>query len=683
MNAGGPNSLFLGRCLFWHEKFTRLEPFFRSSVNGWIPIDEKKRQFPPFGNVFSVDRNALRCVEGAARLFRVEANSRILSDEHDHFVAVDVQVPVEIVDLSTYEHLDDVRRMIVESGLSAERISSQEAVIAMKGRLCVRLRFEFDATDNVWRPADHRGLEQLTIFRLPPHQLLTAKLDGRSYFCPTEPLQSIDVVDWSSDPEFFQRVLKRLKKTAAFQPQGDLSDISRRTIERLATALRNGEPLGNDSRSSKAMTVRLQAFVANLEANVNAVHSVVDTLLSLPFVEGELRKAKDSAVKKVEHELRETLGPKVRQEIVESLSQLTAARESAAMELEEAHAQLASVRQDMALISEDRDRQIAALGSQSTEFLGAISTALDIAKRYAPEAKLKQVVPPWINPDIETGKPIKLAELKNALMDSAELSGVKFDDLIELDALLRAGEIPLLFGADADRLLQVYSRSVAAGNIWRMSVDLATLGIDDLWRHAATGEPTAFASAWEAAKGSGTPILVNIEDLTAAPASHWFPQLAHFARTSARPPNLFISATVSDTSIATGRVRFTSLKHGVPFEVAATAGGVAAAAYQAIFHEARGPVLELQGPILPTCAEDMIADLSRELLEIGATPILAQRAVLVFRASLATMQPQEARKLSLEIPKLVVSGPSTEGLLSHIESSFCRLEELLAAIAKP
>jgi hypothetical protein len=676
LSISNVSSYFLGRCLFWHEKFTRLEPMLRSSANGWVVIDDKKGDFPPSGSVFTVDKNALRCAEGTVRLFRIGANTRSSSnEEHDHFVALDVQVPLELVDLSKFDDLEVVRRSVVEAGLSDSLVSTPEVIVAMKGRSCARLRLAFDATTKTWRPEDYQSLEKVTVFRLAPNQLLAPRLDGKLYFCPTEVLQSIDIIDWSPDAEFFQRLLRKLKRTGAFQPEGELSDISRRTVERLALALRSGEALGSDSKSIEATRARLGAFVANLDANVNFVQGLVDTLLQSPAIANELRKKSSDKALTLADEIRLELEPRIRAEITSSLSDLAAERDSLTSEVGDIRDAIKVAKQELNLINSDRERQSSALGAQAGAFLSTLSAALDVAKRYGPKLSDRHgLLPPWADPILEMGKPITITELKLSLIDGAEAGGARHYDLLELDVLLRAGEIPVLFGSDPDRLLRIYSRCVTGGNVRRMTVDLATLGIEDIWRHAATGEPTAFALAWGAAvERPHYPVLLNIEDLTAAPINQWFPQLVNLLRAGTKPENLFISATLAETSTAERRITFNCLTHGVPFEVESTAGGVVAAILEEADPKNPPTLRELEGPFLPSCPDQLIGGFSRNILDTGATSLVAQRVVRVLRSACATMDVHSAKEFSIGLAKLLVGKAEELIVDSHLRQSFARL----------
>lgn len=164
--------------------------------------------------------------------------------------------------------------------------------------------------------------------------------------------------------------------------------------------------------------------------------------------------------------------------------------------------------------------------------------------------------PPWALPTaIQAGK-IELSNLQERLTQESENYGIQLQDLSLLDVLVRAGEPVLVAGSMAESALQAYARAVSGGQVRVHALDPSTIGLDDVWRMAATGRPTAFALAWHrAATFPEETVLVCLRDLDAAPFRLWLASLMSALSSQERPSNLLIVATTSCISSETRQVR--------------------------------------------------------------------------------------------------------------------------------
>ncbi|MGY3442751.1 hypothetical protein [Bradyrhizobium sp. USDA 4473] len=540
MSKVGPNQYFLGRCLFFHEKFTRLEPLAQSATHGWTRIADRKRQFPPAGNVFSFDKNTLRCPEGTVRYFRVEENKRTSSkEEHDQYVVLDAHEPIEILDFSHFQSPEEVRCAVVEEGLATEQASTPEVIIAMKGRSCVRLHLDLDPVTRRLRPRDLQGLERLTLFRLAPHHLQGERLEGRLFLCPTDPIESIGAVDWSTNADFMQRTLRRLKRSNSFHAEEGMGDVSRRAIEKLALAVRSGEVLGADLREIEATRERLKSFVFSVEANLGFVETLAAELMKSPSIAHKLEERISAATAVATAKVHAELEPAIRSEILQQLGDQIAQRDQLSQEVADLEETVQRSRIELSKISDNHELQRAAIVSEGQAFLKSFADVIESVGRYATpqrESGAAEAVV-WNRPRNNGGVEFGIRELKKCLRALAERTGFDLAEMLEFDALLRGGEVPLLFGRDVEALLAGYTRSVLDGQMWRLSVDPATIGFDDLWRGAATGEPTVIASAWNAAAADpDAPTLVVIEDISNAPVRNWMSQFLRMTQSDLRPP---------------------------------------------------------------------------------------------------------------------------------------------------
>ncbi|GEM_PF-5829336 len=164
--------------------------------------------------------------------------------------------------------------------------------------------------------------------------------------------------------------------------------------------------------------------------------------------------------------------------------------------------------------------------------------------------------PPWALPtSIQTGK-IGLSDLQERLTQEADNFGIELQDLSLLDVLVRAGEPVLVAGSMAESALQAYARAVSGGQVRVHALDPSIIGLDDVWRMAAAGRPTAFALAWHrAVTFPEETVLLCLRDLDAAPFRLWLASLMSALSSQERPSNLLIIATASCIAGETRQMR--------------------------------------------------------------------------------------------------------------------------------
>jgi hypothetical protein len=158
---------------------------------------------------------------------------------------------------------------------------------------------------------------------------------------------------------------------------------------------------------------------------------------------------------------------------------------------------------------------------------------------------LPSAVPPWWSASGNSGATtIGRSGVKQRLTEEAKAYGLVQDDLWLLDVFTRAGELVIVTGADADLAVEAFARTVSGGRVHNQALDPATIGVDDLWRSAATQTPTAFAHAWHAAaQHPEQTVLVCLRSIDASPARLWIPALSTFLADTQRPGNLLVVAT--------------------------------------------------------------------------------------------------------------------------------------------
>lgn len=313
----------------------------------------------------------------------------------------------------------------------------------------------------------------------------------------------------------------------------------------------------------------------------------------------------DAEIERLRVTTRQTLAEReqARVELETTRAELTtvlASAEDAAARLKQLERDLAKIRKDIQRATVERDEAIAAAAAARAQVdaaaaeLQAVRTTVDEFARQVESVfddtavglggdarvltlvrrlqaafdraghrlvvSLPSAVPPWWSgsgvPDPIT---IGRSGVKQRLAAEAHVHGLVQEDMWLLDAFVRAGELVVVTGANADLTIEAYARTVSGARMHTQALDPATIGVDDLWRSAATQTTTAFAHAWHTAvQHPEQTVLVCLRSIDASPARLWVPALSTFLADEQRPGNLLVVATAPS---AVGAPRDTDESH--------------------------------------------------------------------------------------------------------------------------
>lgn len=318
--------------------------------------------------------------------------------------------------------------------------------------------------------------------------------------------------------------------------------IERAAGERAALAVReldaDIERLRVTNRQTKAEGERAQAELATTRA-------ALSTALASA---GEA----DARLKELERDLAKIWGD-IQRTTVER-DEAVAAAAAAQAQVDAAAADLQAVRATV----DEFARQVESAFDDTAVGLGGDARVLALVRRLQAAfdrtghrlvVSLPSAVPPWWSasgaPDPVT---IGRSGVKQRLAAEAHVHGLVQEDLWLLDAFVRAGELVVVTGADADLAIEAYARTVSGARVHTQALDPATIGVDDLWRSAVAQTTTAFAQAWHtAAQHPEQTVLVCLRSIDASPARLWVPALSTFLADEQRPSNLLVVATAPST----------------------------------------------------------------------------------------------------------------------------------------
>jgi len=146
-------------------------------------------------------------------------------------------------------------------------------------------------------------------------------------------------------------------------------------------------------------------------------------------------------------------------------------------------------------------------------------------------------------------KPLALERVGTELEASKLLSANGKVLMAHFLALVLAGEVPVLCGAEVDDFLLVAEIMFAGGRSVRMEGDPTIITFEDLWIRAGTDLRTALGQALATAAGAeGEPrtTLAVIERAERSGARFWYPTLADRAQRGDLPRRLLICMTIED-----------------------------------------------------------------------------------------------------------------------------------------
>ena len=667
--------IVLGKCSVAQPTFCRFDPILLCTDGRWEPVSDSNLVFPDAGKVFALEHAVFNQGVGGFWSFTTETNTKYEVGRYgDRLLARGLKPAIQMIDFSS-STLDDARRELLETGLPSCRTRPGEAIVKLRGNVCVRATMSYDSSTGLLRARVTRA-DELAVLQCHPEIAAGASVDGIHYVIPgREPHEVVDFVDWSSDSEFLERTLRHIKRVVRSEGRTtDFVTLSTDAIGRLGVYLnRLGAPAGIRDPLHR-MRARLEGFLPKFQSSVDDLDAIVELLEAYRPVESRVTIDIETRKREINSELRQSLEPVVLDEIradhENALAEIRAIRE----EIVEAEAK----RLDLACRVDTAEAELATLRRALRDELGIVHDALenaptesmfvanDIGRRLAERVSktsiglnvLPPATPPWGRTGSKDVLPIGHGELRDRLNAEAHEAGLATSDIAALDALLRDGELVVLIEPHDRILLDAYASIVSGGRLRKCVVDASIIGLDDLWRQPGSGNPTPLAKAWTAARAhpSETMILV-FEYLDAAPLAFWLPLLVTELGSPDRPSNLLVAGTL----MAYGNARPEDLRALWTSVVPLATIPSAEAWMRLALREAR------QAPLTsPTMLDNSIprsfdmgaaTDLITELTRIeNVHPEAARRAVRVVAAASDTMDFSDAKRLAVDMGRIASAG---------------------------
>ena len=558
-------SLFLGRLTYvWPAgDKARFEPRARLEGEQWVALPEDDPRFRPTGLVFYPKPLPPPALTTSTWVFEIEPNQLSGSKDHDTHIAIEPRLAWPLVDLSTHS-LENARKILFETGITLPHPSNREVVVLLEGGMWCRLSFSPSATDR--HTATYPGgTHAVSLFGGGEGWLPAATgKDGLRFF-PGEALPSnpsVRNVPWCSDLDFAERVFRRFQKLD--QEGAQQLHLTSNAIKFVARTLDRQGLLKEASADPLLDIERLKSVLPNLLQRTEIADLLRTSIVESPEFRKVMSVAEAEIKERLEVELRAALEPQIREtlgtefaDLDQHVKSLQERWESLQRQCTEQEQRVEAARSDAAKAESSlvllRDRFAATLtGIQSLAMdlasLGDAGATRMVARL---EAALEGVpgdhgslvpdaVPAWNLPmDRGYARILEEDELPGQLGIASQAYGVDPDLMAVLDSFARAGEVVVLTGEGAENLSLAYSKCVAGSATYGMSLDPSVIGMDDLWRTPGSGQPTALAWAWHAARNlPSRTSLVVLRGLANAPWQFWLTALAAARTHEVWPANL-------------------------------------------------------------------------------------------------------------------------------------------------
>lgn len=658
--------IFIGETVYESQTFSKIRPVMLAHENGWQ--DASSAGFAEGEAVFSLDPVVLRKPPGHVVLFTVAPNDRV---GRDRFVTTEVDEPYELFHALGNMGPEERRIAIVQTGVDRGLQEAPRILVPVGADQLAIPTMQRDGTGSRWVLSYQEPADRIPIYRRHPEGLSWIQINGRRFALPGRvAFEVVGHLNWQTDVDFLQSLLKLVRKSANFRTGGDDFNLSERTIEKICTFYRDNGIIGDGIGANEAMRGRIEAFVAKLRNGSDAANQVATALFEHPSIRDALTALSADALARIREQEAQRIRPEIIAGIEREMEDRLSRSQALQREIDDNERRVSERASELRRIDDLTEAGLtklrAGVGTFVADFKEAGRTFAEImevagspnasvASSPAIQPNETNASPPWSLGRRETGEAISLTELPDVARKAAKAFGLAEADVRRIDILCRAGEVPVLVGASVERALDCYSSAISSGGIVRMPLDPGVLGPDDLWRAPLRGDATHLGRAWAAAESDpSTPRLVCLDDVDRASLSDWFTRFRILYRAH-RPPNLFVVASCASGKLPDG---FVDREIDLTVPVDGAIGALAASIVRPA--NARPKLHRLADPVSEPPDQDerdaLLASLMEASLQGGD---LGARLLGVFAAARTWFDAREAAAFVRGLARVATSGNPT------------------------
>jgi hypothetical protein len=547
------NDIYIGETIFEGSNFTRLIPYAIARADGWHIVD--RDSFPEEGSVFSVDTQVIRKPKGYVVLFTKKWNDR--PGGKDRYITTEIDEAIELAHSLVRLSTGDRRNIIMSEGIDRGSQEEPSMLVPSDDARVAFPRLQRSGPMGRWTLSLQENADRIRVYEAPADfDLIT--IDGRKFLLPGRlPTAAVGHVNWQTDGEFLQTLLKRLRRITQQRSGTDDFILTEKLLNKLRSLLRDGELIGEFAGANDAARERLGEFLANLDREAGAATAIADALFADEAIRSGLTKLSEEEADAIRLREIECIRPEIVTEVEATIKDRLLELETLSAEIVDAKSSLAAKSVELQRVEGLVQAGVAGLSASLGDIMKDIretgrtlSQIMEVTGASAPTAVQGPATvaiqdAPWSNPRRHEVRAIAIKDLPEIARTAAASSGLDEEFIRRMDILARAGEIPVVVGNSAELLLGCYASVVAAGGLVRMPLDPSVLGPEDLWRRAGSGTATPLALAWQSAIADVAKVqIVCLDDVDRASLSEWFARFKSLYRSN-RPDNLLLVATLS------------------------------------------------------------------------------------------------------------------------------------------
>jgi len=570
-------SLYIGRCAYESKPHTRVDPVAVQEGGAWRVYTDWRAALPDEGKAFSPRSPGFTTKELFA--FNIQPNERpsTIAKAPDRFVVVSPRRLEQVLDFRE-SSTELARRALVEKGLEKIATGVTCIVVALPGNKCVILNMVRNAALGRY-VAEPQGLDGVALYDFDDSVFAGDPIEGMWFAVPGATVgASLGKLDWRSDSEFMESVLKRLHRLSR---SSDPFPTTRAQISPIVAYLTRTELWPAVGEDLGPLKERLSALTAGLTVNMETAAELIELVCKLTPIDKLLADEMQRRRQGLEASFRSELEVRIRQELAAELATAESARDSLIAEARDIAVSLEAQRQQKqglenaaAALQETLRDEVVELGG-SLEGIPASGRervrelSRRIAVRMSSFGRAVDLEPtdsaPWARPSAAPADLQPWSAAADLFKSAATRWGHHFEDLVCADILARAGEIVILPRGIATEFCRCYAAVVASGHVARHILDPSVIGLNDLWRPPPKSEPTAFALSWTAAAQDPRRYrIVLLDGLERTPLDLWVDGLIDELGTATRPANLLVFASLGDNPLDPKRMPEGLIDRSIP-----------------------------------------------------------------------------------------------------------------------
>lgn len=567
---------FLGSVDYAAHNFARLKPLLYSETGHTWDGAAKREWFPTQGLIFSLATDLRYAPGDSLWLFRATSNTR--TDGHDRFATVQVRPATRLrTDLDPMDP-EALRRFATQHGFTNTH-GAKTVGLPEEGDRWVIAPDLVKGDDGLWRLPEGPALKHMKVFEGEPEALCGVPTQDGQFVLPPIPGTTSETRNWMAPGAFIEDFAHDLRRWVGHGAQKTQAAAAATILRDLTPHLEGLSALrGTDARAALARARRL---IEDAEAITSATDDIVEAISATEPFQAAIAAERERIRVTLEDEALagvEALETQARSRMIAERERLDLEIEVSRRNSEALRAEISGLEAEAEQARRSRGENVGALEREIDELLArAASEPARVLADWLGVSGFVVTNAPWSGEaepaqqssecSVAARAPIlELAGLGRALFEATPERGDSRTRLLELDAAIRARELPVLIGRHSRDFAEAWLGLAAGGDPMIVVADPTILSLRDLTQGRVAGESAPLTAAFDRAMADQSrAVVVLLDDPDPAAASFWLPEFARALRAPSRygfPPNLVALVVIeADPS----QFRFTAGRAGELF----------------------------------------------------------------------------------------------------------------------